>query len=54
MGLSPEEASKLLADIQVRRGHGVLVNTRRVGPELSKKIYSFFTSKNPQKKLVNI
>ncbi|XP_050421491.1 crossover junction endonuclease EME1 [Adelges cooleyi] len=36
------EGELLLQDIPVRRGYGPLVATRRVGPELSKKIYLFF------------
>lgn len=28
---------------QVRRGFGPLAANRRIGPELSKKIYTFFT-----------
>ncbi|CAF0980820.1 unnamed protein product, partial [Brachionus calyciflorus] len=37
-------APMLLADIQVRRGAGVLSSVRRIGPELSQKILKFFTS----------
>eukprot|EP00795_Rhopilema_esculentum_P008936 gene8936-16569_t len=37
-------ASLLLQDIEVRRGHGVLATSRRVGPELSKKIYTLLMS----------
>ncbi|XP_060835314.1 crossover junction endonuclease EME1-like [Rhopalosiphum padi] len=33
----------LLQDIPVRRGFGPLASNRRIGPELSKKIYTFFT-----------
>ncbi|XP_071547457.1 crossover junction endonuclease EME1 isoform X2 [Panulirus ornatus] len=42
------EASLLLADISVRRQAGPLVSTRRVGPELSKKIHVFFTTRDPE------
>nr|XP_018916393.1 PREDICTED: crossover junction endonuclease EME1 [Bemisia tabaci] len=38
------EAELLLKDLPVRRGVGPLISTRRVGPELSKKLYLFFTS----------
>jgi hypothetical protein len=43
----------LLADIQVRRGAGVLSNVRRIGPELSQKFHKFFNSTNPNELLVN-
>ena len=33
-----------LSDIQIRRGHGVLATSRRVGPELSRKIYDLLMS----------
>lgn len=39
-----QQAEKLLQDIVVRRGFGPLSTTRRIGPELSYKIYLFFTS----------
>ncbi|XP_066955609.1 crossover junction endonuclease EME1-like [Macrobrachium rosenbergii] len=44
---SEKEASHLLADIPVRRGIGPLESTRRIGPELSKKIHLFFTCTDP-------
>ncbi|CAF0909856.1 unnamed protein product [Didymodactylos carnosus] len=40
------EAKRLLADIQVRRGAGVLTTTRKIGPQLSEKIWKFFKSEN--------
>lgn len=43
----------LLADIQVRRGAGVLSSVRRIGPELSKKVHKFFTTENCELLLVN-
>ncbi|XP_076041563.1 methyl methanesulfonate sensitivity 4 isoform X2 [Oratosquilla oratoria] len=45
---SNQEGAKLLADIPVRRGTGPLVSSRRVGPELSRKIHAFFTSEDPE------
>lgn len=42
--ISSHAGEKLLEDIQVRRGTGALQTKRRVGPELSKKIYKLFTS----------
>ncbi|KAF2880712.1 hypothetical protein ILUMI_25454 [Ignelater luminosus] len=38
------QGEKLLQDIQIRRAAGPLTNVRKIGPELSKKIYTFFTS----------
>lgn len=32
--------------LQIRRAVGLLTAVRRVGPELSKKIYTMFTSEN--------
>ena len=43
----------LLADIQVRRGAGVLSSVRRIGPELSQKIYKFFTTNDSNELLIN-
>jgi hypothetical protein len=51
--LSEKEGKLLLADIQVRRGAGVLANVRRIGPELSKKLYKFFTSTDPNEIIAN-
>lgn len=45
---SEKEAIKLLENIVVRRGAGVLETTRRVGKELSRRIYTFFTSEDPE------
>ena len=45
--MNNKDGSLLLADIPVRRGVGPLVSSRRIGPELSKRIHTFFTSKNP-------
>jgi len=41
---SPAACEKLLQDIIVRRGVGPLTSTRRIGPELSKKLYVLLTS----------
>jgi len=41
-----KEASLLLQDIPVRRHAGPLSTSRRVGPELSKKIHNYLTSKD--------
>lgn len=39
-----EEGVKILENIVVRRGAGVLETTRRVGKEMSRRFYSFFTN----------
>ncbi|KAM8813644.1 crossover junction endonuclease EME1 [Rhynchonycteris naso] len=44
---SEQERQNLLADIQVRRGEGVTATSRRVGPELSRRIYLQMTSLQP-------
>ncbi|XP_059352747.1 crossover junction endonuclease EME1-like isoform X2 [Daphnia carinata] len=41
-----KEASLLLQDIPIRRHAGPLSTSRKVGPELSKKIYRFFNGKD--------
>ncbi|XP_030755732.1 probable crossover junction endonuclease EME2 [Sitophilus oryzae] len=38
------EGEKLLQDIAVRRAAGPMSTSKRIGPELSRKIYKFFTS----------
>ncbi|XP_033738850.1 crossover junction endonuclease EME1-like [Pecten maximus] len=40
-------ASRLLENIVVRRGTGVLGTTRRIGKEMSRRIYLFLMSRNP-------
>ncbi|XP_048344399.1 crossover junction endonuclease EME1 [Sphaerodactylus townsendi] len=44
---SEQEQQNLLAEIPVRRGDGVTATTRRIGPELSKRVYLQMTSHNP-------
>ncbi|XP_054256932.1 crossover junction endonuclease EME1-like [Macrosteles quadrilineatus] len=39
-----KEGEELLRDIHVRRCQGPLTSSRRIGPELSRKIYTFFSS----------
>ncbi|XP_038633491.1 crossover junction endonuclease EME1 [Scyliorhinus canicula] len=41
---SEREKENLLADIPVRRGEGAISTTRRIGPELSKRVYLLMTS----------
>ncbi|XP_067860518.1 crossover junction endonuclease EME1 [Heptranchias perlo] len=45
---SEREKEKLLADIPVRRGEGAISTTRRIGPELSKRVYLLMTSTEPE------
>lgn len=44
---SEKEAIRLLENIVVRRGAGVLETTRRVGKELSRRIYTAMTCSDP-------
>ncbi|TKC50608.1 crossover junction endonuclease EME1 isoform X1 [Monodon monoceros] len=44
---SEQERQNLLADIQVRRGEGVTATSRRLGPELSRRIYLQMTALQP-------
>ncbi|KRT83536.1 hypothetical protein AMK59_4179 [Oryctes borbonicus] len=41
---SKTDGLKLLEDIQIRRAAGPLTTSRRIGPELSNKIYNFFNA----------
>ncbi|KAG2460911.1 EME1 endonuclease, partial [Polypterus senegalus] len=45
---SEAERQRLLADVQVRRGEGVTATSRRIGPELSKRVYLLLTSCDPE------
>ncbi|XP_077296454.1 methyl methanesulfonate sensitivity 4 [Arctopsyche grandis] len=42
--ISADEALKILAEIPVRRAAGPMAVTRRIGPELARKIYIYFTA----------
>uniref|UniRef100_A0A8C6XAC4 Essential meiotic structure-specific endonuclease 1 n=1 Tax=Naja naja TaxID=35670 RepID=A0A8C6XAC4_NAJNA len=44
---SEQERHNLLAEVPVRRGDGMTMTTRRVGPDLSKRIYLQMSSHNP-------
>nr|XP_027780402.1 crossover junction endonuclease EME1 [Marmota flaviventris] len=44
---SEPERQNLLADIQVRRGEGVTSTSRRIGPEVSRRVYLQMTSLQP-------
>ncbi|XP_056626457.1 crossover junction endonuclease EME1 [Triplophysa dalaica] len=46
-----QEKVGLLADMLIRRGEGVTSTTRRVGPELSKRLYLLMTSSDSQQPL---
>ncbi|XP_012522155.1 crossover junction endonuclease EME1 [Monomorium pharaonis] len=43
---TPDEGMNLLKDISIRRAAGPLTTARKIGPELSKKVYVMFTSQN--------
>jgi len=43
----PSYAVPYVYNMQVRRGAGIMATTRRVGKELSRKIYMFMTSSDP-------
>lgn len=47
---SPET---LLRDIPVRRGGGPLTTNRRLGPEMSRKLFQFYHSLDPSEMLSN-
>ncbi|XP_068611031.1 crossover junction endonuclease EME1-like [Brachionichthys hirsutus] len=44
---SEQEKVSLLSDLLVRRGEGVTSTTRRVGPELSKRLFLLMNSRDP-------
>ncbi|KAG8507860.1 Crossover junction endonuclease EME1, partial [Galemys pyrenaicus] len=44
---SEQECQNLLADIKVRRGEGVTSTSRRIGPELSRRMYLQLTTLQP-------
>ncbi|XP_041744725.1 crossover junction endonuclease EME1 isoform X2 [Coregonus clupeaformis] len=48
---SEREKLSLLSDLLIRRGEGVTSTTRRVGPELSKRLCLAMTSSDPQQTL---
>ncbi|XP_051958192.1 crossover junction endonuclease EME1-like [Xyrauchen texanus] len=48
---SEHEKIGLLSDVLIRRGEGVTSTTRRVGPELSKRLFLLMTSSNAQQPL---
>ena len=41
-----ETGALLLSEVQIRRGVGTLQQSRRLGPELSKRIFKLFTSED--------
>ncbi|ESN95246.1 hypothetical protein HELRODRAFT_193600 [Helobdella robusta] len=46
---SEKEGLHLLENILIRRGAGVTATTRKVGPELSRRLYEYLTSDDPNK-----
>ncbi|XP_053495585.1 crossover junction endonuclease EME1 isoform X1 [Ictalurus furcatus] len=51
---SDREKAALLSDVLIRRGEGVTSTTRRIGPELSKRIFLLMTSSDPQQTLDSV
>ncbi|KAK3528643.1 hypothetical protein QTP70_006344 [Hemibagrus guttatus] len=51
---SEREKATLLSDVLIRRGEGVTSTTRRIGPELSKRIYLLMMSSDPQQSLDSV
>ncbi|XP_060951572.1 crossover junction endonuclease EME1 [Limanda limanda] len=45
------ERISLLSDLMIRRGEGVTSTTRRVGPELSKRLFLLMSSRDPEQTL---
>nr|VZI39058.1 unnamed protein product [Spirometra erinaceieuropaei] len=43
-----EKATAMLADLPIRRGAGILATQNRLGPQLARRIVTFFTSPDPQ------
>ncbi|BHF81748.1 crossover junction endonuclease eme1 [Sparganum proliferum] len=42
-----EKATAMLADLPIRRGAGILATQNRLGPQLARRIVTFFTSPDP-------
>ncbi|KAB5555826.1 hypothetical protein PHYPO_G00038610 [Pangasianodon hypophthalmus] len=51
---SDREKAALLSDVLIRRGEGVTSTTRRIGPELSKRIFLLMMSSDPQQTLDSV
>uniref|UniRef100_A0A8C5NF71 ERCC4 domain-containing protein n=1 Tax=Gouania willdenowi TaxID=441366 RepID=A0A8C5NF71_GOUWI len=45
---SDQERTSLLSELLIRRGEGTTSTSRRVGPELSKRIFLFINSRDPE------
>ena len=48
---SVKEAESLLANVEMRRTDNVLGGTRKVGPDISRKIYLMISSNNPEQSI---
>lgn len=46
-----DNSQELLADLQVRRAGGPMTTSRRIGPELSRKVCNLFMNQNPEAKI---
>ncbi|KAK2866693.1 hypothetical protein Q7C36_002749 [Tachysurus vachellii] len=51
---SDREKAALMSDVLIRRGEGVTSTTRRIGPELSKRIFLLMMSSDPQQSLDSV
>ncbi|XP_062859990.1 crossover junction endonuclease EME1 [Trichomycterus rosablanca] len=51
---SEREKVALLSDLLIRRGEGVTSTTRRIGPELSKRVFLLMNSSDPQQTIDSI
>lgn len=49
---SPEDGIKMLANIAVVRATTSCSSSRRIGPELARKIYTYFTSTDGEQELI--
>ncbi|KAM3592228.1 uncharacterized protein V6R79_015060 [Siganus canaliculatus] len=48
---SDQQKASLLSDLLIRRGEGVISTTRRVGPELSKRVFLLMNCRDPEQTL---
>ena len=48
-----KEAETLLASVEMRRTDNVLGGTRKVGPDISRKIYLMFSSNNAEQSITS-
>ncbi|GAA6080656.1 crossover junction endonuclease EME1, partial [Tachysurus ichikawai] len=51
---SDRQKAALMSDVLIRRGEGVTSTTRRIGPELSKRMFLLMMSSDPQQNLDSV